>query len=93
MFPQVERGLSMHALGHLVEDGRSFSEKTWGSRTAVYVKLANDMTDTQWAGFYRMLRVHKDIQEKMEEFNRPVGCCADDPNEYVIVGSDPPEEE
>lgn len=82
----------MHTLGQFVEDTRPFSEKYWGPRTAVYVKLAKDMTSAQWTGFYRMLRVHEDIQEKMEEFSKPAERWTDDPDEYFIMGSDPPEE-
>ena len=50
------------------------------------------MTAGQWAGFYGMLRVHKDIQDKMDEFGKPAEQWTDDPNEYFIVASDPPEE-
>lgn len=90
MPPQVERRLSMHTLGYFVEDGHPFSERRWGQRTAVYLKLAKDMTATQWASFYLMLRVHEDIQEKMEEFIvKPAESWSDDPNEYFILGSEP----
>ena len=82
----------MHTLGHFIEDGCSFSEKSWGHQTAIYLKLVKDMTAAQWAGFYGMLRVHEDIQEKMEEFIKPAESWADDPDEYFILGSEPEEE-
>ena len=81
----------MHTLGHFVEDGHSFSEKTWGHRTAVYLKLAKDMNAAQWEGFYGMLRVHEGIQEKMEESIKPAEHWSNDPDEYFILGSEPEE--
>lgn len=92
-FLQIERALSMHTLGHFIEDRRSFSDRSWGHRTAVYLKLAKDMTATQWGHFYGMLRVHEDIQEKLDEFRKPAEQWTDDPDQYFIVGSDPAEEE
>jgi len=83
----------MHSTGYLVEDSRPFSEKVWGCRTAIYVKLAWEMTTTQWAKFYSMLCVHEDIQEKLKEFSKPTEHWTDDPEEYFILGSDPPEAE
>lgn len=83
----------MHALGYFVDDGRAFSEKHWGPRTAVYLKLAREMTAVQWDRFYDMLRVHEDLIEEMREFNRPAENWTDDPDEYFIVGSDPAEDE
>jgi len=91
-FPQVERALSMHALGYFVRGRRSFSEKNWGHRTAVYLKLAKDMNAAQWARFYGMLRVHEDIKNRLDESNKPAEPWTDDPGEYFIVGSDPPDE-
>lgn len=82
----------MHAQGFFIKCRRSFSEKSWGHRTAIYSKLAKAMTAGQWAGFYGMLRVHEDIQDKMDEFGKPAEQWTDDPNEYFIVASDPPEE-
>ena len=82
----------MHTLGQFVEDTCPFSEKYWGPQTAVYVKLAKDMTSAQWTGFYHMLHIHEDIQEKMEEFSKLAERWTDDPDEYFIMGSDPPEE-
>ena len=92
-FLQVERALSMHTLGYFIKGRRSFSEKSWGNRTAVYLKLARDMTATQWVGFYGMLRVHEDIQDKLKEFSKPAEQWTDDPSKYFITGSDPAEEE
>lgn len=90
MPPQVERGLSMHTLGYFIEDGHPFSERHWGQRTTIYLKLAKDMTTAQWASFYLMLHVHEDIQEKMEEFIiKPAESWSDNPNEYFILGSEP----
>ena len=82
----------MHSQGFFIKDRHSFSEKHWGPRTAVYLKLAKDMTATQWARFYGMLRVHEDIQDKLKESSKPAEQWNDDPDEYFIVGSDPPEE-
>lgn len=83
----------MHTLGYFIKGRQSFSEKSWGHRTAVYMKLAKDMTATRWARFYGMLRVHEDIQTKLKEFSKPAEQWTDDPKEYFIAGSDPPEEE
>ena len=82
----------MHSQGFFIKDRRSFSEKNWGHRTVIYLKLANDMTATQWARFYSMLRVHEDIQDKLEESGEPAEKWTDDPNKYFIAGSDPAEE-
>jgi hypothetical protein len=90
-FLQVERALCMHTLGMFVM-GDPFSEKACGSRTDVYLKLANDMTVTQWAGFYGMLRVHEDIQGRLKECNKPAEQWTDDPEEYLIMESDSEEE-
>ena len=90
-FLQTERSSPAHTLGYFVKDGCPFSDKSWGHRTAVYLKLAKDMTATQWARFYGMLRVHEDIQDKLEEFSKPAEQWTNDPDEYIIVGSDPEE--
>ena len=91
-FSQVEHALSMHTLGFFIKGHQSFSEKSWGHRIVVYLKLAKDMTATQWAGFYGMLCVHEDIQDKLKAFSKPAEQWTNDPNEYFIVGSDPAEE-
>jgi len=36
--------------------------------------------------------VHEDVQDKLKEFSKPAEQWTDDPDEYIIVGSDPPEE-
>jgi hypothetical protein len=79
----------MHTEGYFIRDHHSFSEKHWGNRTTIYLKLANDMTPAQWARFYGMLRAHENILDKMEEYGKPAEKWTDDPNEYFIVGSDP----
>jgi len=81
----------MHSTGYFIEDSRPFSEKVWGCRTAIYLKLAHEMTATQWGKFYDMLRVHEDIQEKLKDYNKPAEHWTDDPEEYFIIESDPPE--
>jgi len=82
----------MHTQGYFIKGRHSFSDKSWGHRTAIYLKLIKDMTAAQWGGFYRMLRVHEDIQEKLKEFSKPAKQYTDDPNEYFIAGSDSEEE-
>ena len=49
------------------------------------------MTATQWGKFYDMLCVHEDIQEKLKDYNKPAEHWTDDPEEYFIIESDPPE--
>ena len=82
----------MHTLGFFIKGSDPFSEKYWGHRTPVYLKLANDMTDAQWARFYGMLCVHEKIQDKLKEFNKPTEQWTNDPDEYFIAESDPIEE-
>lgn len=81
----------MHTMGCFIKSRRSFSERHWGHRTAVYSKLAKDMTAAQWTGFYSMLRVHEDILDKLDEISKPAEQWTDDPEEYFIAGSDPEE--
>jgi hypothetical protein len=57
----------------------------------IYLKLAKDMTASQWTKFYGMLRVHGDILEKLKESTKPAEHWDDDPEEYFIMGSDPAE--
>ena len=83
----------MHSTGHFIEDKRAFSAVGCGHRTAVYLKLANELTISQWNSFYTSLRLAGDFQEKLKEFSRPVENWTDDPNAYFIMGSDPAEEE
>jgi len=81
----------MHSTGYFIEDSRPFSEKVWGCRTAIYLKLTQEMTAAQWGKLYDMLRVQEDIQEKLKDASKPTKHWTDDPEEYFIVGSDPPE--
>ena len=83
----------MHSLGFFIKGSGSFSEKYWGNRTPIYLKLAKDMTPARWGRFYAMLRVHDGIQGKLKEFSKPAERWADNPDEYFIAGSDPAEEE
>ena len=53
----------------------------------VYLKLAKDMTTTQWSGFYGMFHVHEDIQDKLKVFSKPAEQWTNDLNEYFIAGS------
>ena len=70
-----------------------FSEKFWGHRTVVYVKLAKELSDSQWDSFYAGLELAEGVEGKRKEFSRPVEHWTDDPEEYFIVGSDPAEAE
>jgi len=83
----------MHSTGYFIEDKRPFSEKFWGHRTAIYIKLAKDLSASQWKNFYGALSYTGDIQGKLEEYGRPVEHWTDNPDEYFIMGSDPVEEE
>jgi len=87
--PQVERALLMHSTGFYIKDERAFSEKFWGHRTAIYVKLAKEISDSRWDSFYAALAYTEGVHEKMSEFSRPVEHWTDNPDEYFIVGSDP----
>jgi len=83
----------MHSTGYFIEDKRPFSEKFWGHRTAVYVRLGKQLSASQWDSFYAALGYTEGVQEKLKEFSRPVEHWTDDPEEYFIVGSDPAEAE
>ena len=83
----------MHSTGYFVEDKLPFSEKFWGHRTAVYIKLATQLSPSQWNSFYGGLKYTEGVQEKLKEFSRPVEHWTDDPEEYFVVGSDPAEAE
>lgn len=93
VFLQVECGLCMHSTGLFLEDKCSFSEKYWGHQTAIYVKLAKELSSSQWDGFYKALVYTEDIEERFDEFCHPVENWADNPDDYTIVGSDPIEAE
>ena len=88
-FLQVERSLLMHSTGYYIKDERPFSEKFWGHRTAIYVKLAKELSDSRWDGIYAALAHTEDVHEKLKEFSKPVEQWTDDPDEYFIAGSDP----
>ena len=83
----------MHSTGHYIKDKRPFSEKFWGHRTMIYIKLANELPDSRWDGLYSALAYTEGVHEKMNEFSKPVEHWTDDPDEYFIVGSDPVGEE
>jgi len=83
----------MHSSGYFIEDKRPFSEKFWGHRTAIYVKLTKDLSTSQWKNFYGALSYTGDIQGKLQEYGRPVEHWTDNPDEYFIMESDPVEEE
>jgi hypothetical protein len=82
----------MHSTGMFIDDGRPFSEKVWGARTAIYVKLAQEMSAPQWGKLYGMLRVNEEMLEELKEHSKPIEHWTDDPEEYFIVGSDPTDE-
>jgi hypothetical protein len=88
-FLQVERGLFMHSTGYYIKNESSFSERFWGNRTAIYVKLAKALSDSQWNSFYGGLSYTEGYHEKQSEFSRPVEHWTDNPDEYFIMGSDP----
>lgn len=83
----------MHSTGTFIRDQRAFSENNWGHRTAVYAKLAGDMTPSQWDSFYAGLGYAGHISDKLKECSQPVQNWTDDPDEYRIIGSDPVEED
>ena len=79
----------MYSTGHFIQDKRPFSEKYWGHRTKIYVKLAKQLLPAQWKAIYGGLDYSAGYQESLREFSRPVEHWTDDPEEYFIVGSDP----
>ena len=79
----------MHSTGYIAEDKRSFSEKNWNHRTAIYLKLVKNLSDSQWNKFSEALRFAEGMEERIKEISRPVEHWTDDPEEYFIVGSDP----
>ena len=83
----------MHSTGYFIEDRRPFSEKFWGHRTAIYVKLVKELSDSKWEAFYAALAYSEGVQEKLSECSKPAETWTNDPNDYFIVGSDPVEEE
>ena len=83
----------MHSTSYYIKDERPFSEKFWGHRTMIYIKLAKELSDSRWDGFYSALAYTEGVHEKMSEFSKPVEHWTNDPDEYFIVGSDPVSEE
>ena len=62
----------MHSMGHYIEDTCSFSEKMWGHWTAIYTKLTKEVLDSQQNGIYRGLEYTEGVNEKLNEFSKPV---------------------
>ena len=91
MLWQVERAFLMHSTGHFIKDDRPFSEKFWGHRTAIYLKLAKGLSNSKWDGFNGALASAQDIQRKLKECSKPVERWTSDPEEYFIIASDPAE--
>ena len=89
---QVECALLMHSTRYLIDDKWPFSDKSWGHRTAIYIKLVTELSTSQWIGFYRSLEHTENVDEKMREFSKPVENWSSDPNSYHMVASDPPDE-
>ena len=87
--PQIERALQMHSTGYFFEAKRSFSEKHWGHRTAIYVNLIQQLSKSQWEGFYAEMMGTVRTQDAIDEFRKPVEQWMDNPKEYFILGSDP----
>ena len=79
----------MHTTGHFIKDKRPFSEKGWGHRTAIYVKLTKELKDSQWDSFYSGMEYTEGAHKRLKEFSKPVESWTNDPDEYFIVGSDP----
>ena len=80
----------MHSTGYFIKDERPFSEKLWGHRTAIYIKLVKELSASKWRGFNGALATSQSIQEQLNEY-RPVEHWTDDPEQYFIMGSDPAE--
>ena len=83
----------MHSTGHYTEDKHSFSKKTWGHQTVIYTKLAKEVSDSQWNRIYGGLEYTEGVNEKLNEFSKPVETWTDNPQEYFIASSDPPDVE
>ena len=81
----------MHSTGYFIKDERSFSEKWWGHRTVIYIKLAKELSTSRWNGINGALASAKALQDKLKESSKPVERWTNDPEEYFIVGSDPAE--
>ena len=83
----------MHSTGWFIEDKRPYSEMFWGHRMVIYVKLAKELSSSQWDSFYAALGYSEGVQDKLGEFSKPVEHWTDNPDECFIVGSDPAEME
>ena len=81
----------MHSTGHYIKDKCPFAKKTWGHWTAIYVKLAKGLSSWQWTRICGGLEYTEGIQEKFNEFSKPVGKLRDNPEEYFIISSDLPD--
>ena len=88
---QVECAFRMHSTSHFIKDDRPFSEKFWGHRTAIYVKLAKGLSSLKWDGFNGALASAQGVQDKLKECSQPVERWTNDPDEYFIITSDPAE--
>ena len=88
---QVECAFLMHLTGYFIKDNCPFSEKVWGHRTAIYLKLANHLSNSKWDGFNGALAHAQGLQNKLKECSKPVERWTDDPEEYYIMASDPVE--
>ena len=90
---QVERAFLMHSTGYFIKDERAFSEKWWGHRTTIYIKLVKELSNSRWNGINGALASAKDLLDKLKKASQPVVRWTNDPEEYFIVGSDPAEPE
>ena len=83
----------MHSTGYFIQDDHSFSNQGWGTRTAIYVKLAKELSDLKWDNIYKAMHSAEVVQEKLGRFSRPVENWTDNPENYHIISSDSPKEE
>ena len=71
-FLQVECTLLMHSTSYYIKDERPFSEKFWGHRTMIYIKLVKELPDLQWDGLYSALAYTEGVHKKMSKFSKLV---------------------
>ena len=71
-FLQVECTLLMHSTGYYIKDECPFSEKFWGHRTMIYIKLVKELPDLRWDGLYSALAYTEGVHKKMSEFSKLV---------------------
>ena len=85
----------MHKTGVYIPDSHpcTFSEKDWGSETAIYMKLISDMAPSWWESFYSTIQTAETIGEELEEFveSKPNRREGHGPSSYYIQDSDPVE--